>query len=80
MKAIDGITALVTGSTDGIGRRTAHDLAERGAAVLLHGRNAAKGAEAMEEIARATGNDRTFPPWMRCAIWPPGWKARASMC
>lgn len=58
MKAIDGITALVTGSTDGIGRRTAHDLAERGAAVLLHGRNADRGAEAMEEIARATGNDR----------------------
>lgn len=58
MEAIEDLTVLVTGSTDGIGRLTAHDLAEHGAAVLLHGRNADKGAEATEDIARTTGSDR----------------------
>jgi NAD(P)-dependent dehydrogenase (short-subunit alcohol dehydrogenase family) len=58
MRPIDELTVLVTGSTDGIGRRTAHDLAGRGASVVLHGRNAKKGAKTLEEIAQATGNDR----------------------
>jgi short-subunit dehydrogenase len=32
-------TILVTGATDGLGRRVALELAERGAIVLLHGRD-----------------------------------------
>ncbi|MDP9480830.1 MAG: SDR family NAD(P)-dependent oxidoreductase, partial [Actinomycetota bacterium] len=32
-------TILVTGATDGLGRRVARELAERGATVLLHGRS-----------------------------------------
>lgn len=55
MRPIDELTVLVTGSTDGIGRRTAHDLAGRGASVVLHGRNAKKGTKTLEEIAQATG-------------------------
>ena len=58
MSDIAGKTVLITGSTDGIGKRTAHDLAAMGATVLMHGRNAEKGAVAMEEIAESTGNDR----------------------
>ncbi len=58
MNGMKGRTVLVTGSTDGIGKRTAHDLAAMGATVLLHGRNASKGAAAAEEIARSTGTDR----------------------
>ena len=58
VNGMKGRTVLVTGSTDGIGKRTAHDLAAMGATVLLHGRNASKGAAAAEEIARSTGTDR----------------------
>jgi NAD(P)-dependent dehydrogenase (short-subunit alcohol dehydrogenase family) len=52
-----GRTVLVTGSTDGIGRATAMELAGRGAKVLLHGRDSEKGRAVLEEIRRRTGND-----------------------
>lgn len=51
-------TVLVTGSTDGIGKETALQLARMGAEVLLHGRDLEKGMHVQEEIRRATGNDR----------------------
>ncbi|MCY4499639.1 MAG: SDR family oxidoreductase [Rhodospirillaceae bacterium] len=49
---------IVTGATDGIGRVTAQALAERGAEVVLVGRNAAKGAEVGKAIRRSSCNDR----------------------
>jgi hypothetical protein len=50
---------LVTGATDGIGKHTATRLAERESTrVLLHGRNPARGAQALAEITAATGNDK----------------------
>lgn len=50
---------LVTGATDGIGKHTAMRLAEReNTRVLLHGRNPARGANALAEIAAATGSDK----------------------
>jgi NAD(P)-dependent dehydrogenase (short-subunit alcohol dehydrogenase family) len=52
------MVVLVTGSTDGLGRAVAKELAGRGATVLLHGRDAAKGDAAVREIASATGNER----------------------
>lgn len=55
---LDGKTILVTGSTDGIGRGTARELARRGARILLHGRTAERAAAVRDEIASATGNDR----------------------
>jgi NAD(P)-dependent dehydrogenase (short-subunit alcohol dehydrogenase family) len=49
---------LVTGSTDGIGKHTALELARRGATVLVHGRDAARGAAVRAEIQQASGNPR----------------------
>lgn len=50
-------TIMVTGSTDGIGIETAMQLAQKGAEVILHGRNKEKGRIVQEEIRRRTGND-----------------------
>ena len=58
MRPIDQQVILVTGATAGHGRGLAQELAARGAAVLLHGRDAAKGEAATCEIREATGSDR----------------------
>ncbi|WP_347345459.1 SDR family oxidoreductase [Microbacterium sp.] len=52
---LTGRTALVTGSSQGIGRTLAEGLAAAGATVVVHGRDAAKAARAAEEISAATG-------------------------
>jgi NAD(P)-dependent dehydrogenase (short-subunit alcohol dehydrogenase family) len=49
---------LVTGSTDGIGKQTALELAQQGATVLVHGRNPVRGEQVVDEIRRVTGNQR----------------------
>jgi NAD(P)-dependent dehydrogenase (short-subunit alcohol dehydrogenase family) len=46
---------LVTGSTDGLGRRVAAELAARGASVLVHGRDPARVDPAVRETGAATG-------------------------
>ncbi len=58
MKEIKDLTVLVTGSTDGIGKETALQLAQMGAEVILHGRNLERGRSVREEIRSRTGNDR----------------------
>lgn len=55
-ETLKGRTVLVTGSTDGIGKATAVELALRGAKVLLHGRDSEKGQKVLEEIVNSTGN------------------------
>ena len=55
---MEGKLCVVTGATDGIGRVTARALAERGAEVVLIGRNAAKGAEVCKAIHRSSRNSR----------------------
>ena len=54
-----GSTALVTGATSGIGRAAAVLLAERGAHVLISGRDAARGDAAVSAI-RAAGGKADF--------------------
>jgi NAD(P)-dependent dehydrogenase (short-subunit alcohol dehydrogenase family) len=46
---------LVTGATDGIGKQIALELAQLGATVLLHGRSAQRGQQALEDIRAALG-------------------------
>jgi retinol dehydrogenase 12 len=46
---------LVTGSTDGIGKATATELARGGAEVILHGRDSEKGKRVQRELERKTG-------------------------
>lgn len=53
-RTLDGKIALVTGSTDGLGRLVALRLAGMGAKVLVHGRDERRGAEVVAAI-----NDRT---------------------
>ena len=54
--SVDVKTILVTGSTDGIGRAAARELAERDCAVIVHGRNEPRAQAAARELADATGN------------------------
>jgi NAD(P)-dependent dehydrogenase (short-subunit alcohol dehydrogenase family) len=44
--------ALVTGSTDGLGREVAYRLAASGAHVIIHGRNLERGAEVVARIEK----------------------------
>jgi len=48
-------TVLVTGSTDGIGREVARELAQRGARVLVHGRSREKAERAVKALRDETG-------------------------
>lgn len=58
MSELTGKTALITGSTTGIGRATAYALAARGAAVVVTGRDAQRGAEVVEKIRAGGGSAR----------------------
>lgn len=55
---LHGKIALVTGSTDGVGRAVARELGEQGARVLVHGRDAARGAQVVGDIEAAGGSAR----------------------
>ena len=58
MKDIKDQIILVTGSTDGIGKLTALQLAQKEAHVLVHGRNAEKVNKAVEEIKGISGSKK----------------------
>jgi NAD(P)-dependent dehydrogenase (short-subunit alcohol dehydrogenase family) len=52
---LEGKRALVTGATSGIGRAVAMKLAEEGAEIVVHGRDATRGSETVEAIEAAGG-------------------------
>ena len=56
-------TVLVTGATDGLGRRVARELAAKGATVLLHGRSPERLEATLEELRRETGSEK-----LRCYL------------
>lgn len=55
-----GKTVLVTGSTDGLGEATARALADQGAHVIVHGRNAERGERLAEEITSSGEGSASF--------------------
>ncbi|MBA2392343.1 MAG: SDR family NAD(P)-dependent oxidoreductase [Ktedonobacteraceae bacterium] len=54
--SLQGKVCLVTGSTSGIGKVTARELANKGATVVLVSRNRAKGEATQAEIKQVTRN------------------------
>ena len=69
-----GKVALVTGATGGIGRATAMKLGADGFTVIVHGRNAARGADTVAAVEAAGGQARfaaaTCPTPPRSRRWP----------
>lgn len=62
---------LITGSTGGLGRELALELAATGAYILVHGRNAERGREVVEQIeskAHPPGSSMWRPPRRRPSI------------
>src|SRR3954453_9622434 len=55
MVKLSGKTALVTGSTDGVGRLVARKLGQAGARVLVHGRDVKRGARIVADIEASGG-------------------------
>jgi NAD(P)-dependent dehydrogenase (short-subunit alcohol dehydrogenase family) len=52
---VGGRIVLITGSTDGVGRRVAERLGARGATILIHGRDASRAAALRAAIERGGG-------------------------
>ena len=57
---LTGKVALITGSTDGLGRDVARRMAAAGARVLITGRSAPRGDSLVEEITRSGKGSATF--------------------
>jgi NAD(P)-dependent dehydrogenase (short-subunit alcohol dehydrogenase family) len=55
---LEGISALVTGASSGIGRAAAENLGRHGAGVIVHGRDAARGSAVVDTITAEGGKAR----------------------
>ena len=55
---LEGLSALVTGATSGIGRAAARELARHGAEVVVHGRDVARGDAVVDTITADGGKAR----------------------
>ena len=58
VRDLEGKVALVTGATSGIGHAAAIQLAAQGATVIVHGRDATRGAAVVAEIENGGGSAR----------------------
>jgi NAD(P)-dependent dehydrogenase (short-subunit alcohol dehydrogenase family) len=58
VRDLQGKVALVTGATSGIGKAAALQLAAQGATVIVHGRDADRGAAVVAEIENGGGSAR----------------------
>ena len=58
VRDLEGKVALVTGATSGIGKAAAIQLAAQGATVIVHGRDADRGAAVVAEIENGGGSAR----------------------
>src|SRR6202162_3732708 len=58
VRDLEGKVALVTGATSGIGKAAAIQLAAQGATVIVHGRDANRGAAVVAEIESGGGSAR----------------------
>lgn len=72
---LTGKTAIVCGSTQGIGKATAIELANLGASIILIARNAQKLAEVKNELNTSKGQDHhyikadfSFPPELKLLV------------
>jgi NAD(P)-dependent dehydrogenase (short-subunit alcohol dehydrogenase family) len=74
MMKLKGKAVLITGSTDGVGRRLAIRLGEAGANVLVHGRDQDRGRRVVADIKAAGGTANSWRPtlhhWLKCAVLP----------
>jgi NAD(P)-dependent dehydrogenase (short-subunit alcohol dehydrogenase family) len=57
---LEGLSALVTGATSGIGKAAAEQLARHGAEVIVHGRDAGRGQAVVDAITAEGGKARFF--------------------
>jgi NAD(P)-dependent dehydrogenase (short-subunit alcohol dehydrogenase family) len=55
---LEGLSALVTGATSGIGKAAAEELSRHGAEIVVHGRNAERGSAVAGTITAAGGKAR----------------------
>ena len=55
---LEGISALVTGASSGIGKAAAEELGRHGAEVVVHGRDTARGSAVADTITAAGGKAR----------------------
>jgi len=74
MKAsLEGITVFLTGATSGIGSVTAHALAERGAALCIHGRDPGKIEKLQAELSRSGRRVKAFTADLSSLAQTAGW-------
>src|SRR5829696_7980374 len=58
MRNVAEATILVTGATDGLGKRVAGELAAKGTTVLLHGRSPERLEATLEEVRSQTSRQK----------------------
>src|SRR5712671_5954275 len=59
---LTGKTTLITGSTDGVGRHVAGELAAAGATVLIHGRSRERAEAVLDDIRKRGNGSAVFYP------------------